>query len=491
MATDSRAPLLRAVAVGALALCLRLPRVVLRWDEVSIAYAAYAEPAVLALKTGALSTLPSAWVGLHPPLFAAIWALGERYAPVPALGLGLCASASAAACAVLAARWGWAAGLVLATAPASILYAAEVNNYPLAALLIAVALSTTGARWGAAAGLAGWGHVLGLSVGAALVAQRLWTRGRAALPGAAAALLVVLPVLVGAVVRARWASTYEQPQLALDSWAAGAVAVLGPAAVAQVALLLFAAPRCSAARPALLALFGFGAALAGFLFLGVAAPHQHPYLSLFVVVVAAAWGPVEARRLQWVAVSLGFLGAAPLVRDDLLRVQGLWQDQSRVRAVDAALREARCGDLLWLVAPALQADDDKTDHSPVLWRLRPWTAMRRADHVPHDLADWRFGHPRWVGGLELRTSTELGWGPVDQVMAAAQQRGAAAWFVVYDHQPAQGLAERVERSLRPWSPLPARTVGEDLGLGADLLFVVPAPAGAVRQPPLGAGCPDA
>ena len=480
--------------MGLLALGLRAPRAALRWDEVSIAYAAYAEPAARAVERGALLELPAAWVGLHPPLHAALWAVGERLAPVPLLGLGLSAACSAAAAGVLAARWGWLPGLLLALSPASILYAAEVNNYPLAALLIALALASAQApaRWCAAgAALAGWGHVLGLAVGGAVVLRRLWSAPRASVGLAAGAALGVLPVLVGAASRAGEDSTFGQPEAAAGAWAAGALGVISVGGLVQLLALPVARRGAAEGSEAVWSALALIGALGLFLGLGVAAAHQFPYLSLVAVPLAAAWAGVRGRGWAALALGAGLAGAGPLFGADLGRLNALRADLERPRAIDLALRRAACGDLLWLVSPALHADDDKTDFAPVLWRLPPWRRAPRATQLPHDLADWRYGHPRWVGGVELRTSTELAWGPLDAVLGAAQDRGAAAWVVLYDHAPAAGLDARVERALRAWGPIEAEPVGDDQGLGIDLLLHVPAPAGRAAAPPAAAGCPDA
>ena len=59
----------RGVAlVFGLALLLRAPRLWARWDEVALAYAAYAEPTVAALQRLDLPAALTTWMGLHPPL---------------------------------------------------------------------------------------------------------------------------------------------------------------------------------------------------------------------------------------------------------------------------------------------------------------------------------------------------------------------------------------------------------------------------------------
>lgn len=483
------------LGVAALALALRLPRALLRWDEVSIAYAAYADPAARLVAEARWWALPQAWVGLHPPLHAALLGLGERFAPVPALALGFSALCSAAACAVLAARFGPLAGLLLATSAASIEYSSEINNYPLAALGVAAALAGARARpalRNLGLALAAWSHVLGLGLAGALSVAAARRAGPRALPVLAGGALIAAPVLVGALLRAGQDSTFAQPAVDLGGWASGALAVLRPAGLVQAALLvgLAVAPGAQggpALRDAGLGVAGIGLLYVAFVGAGVAAAHQYPYLSLLVVPVAGLAAAAPGRSAAAALVALGLAQAGPLVVADLARLNALRADLARPRAVDAALSAARCGDLLWLVAPALQADDDKTDHSAVLWRISPLRLARRAVASAADPTDWRFGHPRWTGGLELRTSTELAWAPLDAALAQAGARGADAYIVLYDHAPAAGLDERLRLALRAW-PHEARYVGEDRGLGVDLLVHVPPPTEAVRAAPAVAGC---
>ena len=161
-----------AAACVGMALALRLPRALLRWDEVSLAYAAYADPAARLVASGDWAGLPRAWVGLHPPLHAALLGLGERIAPIPGVALLFSALCSSLACGFIAARFGGLAGLLLATAGVAAHYSGEVNNYPLAALGLAVLLWAAPRRDAVrnlGIFLAGWSHVLGLAAARPLV----------------------------------------------------------------------------------------------------------------------------------------------------------------------------------------------------------------------------------------------------------------------------------------------------------------------------------
>ena len=73
------------------------------------------------------------FTGLHPPLWHLFHNLVEWVAPVPMLLIG-----SSLACSVgavwIAKRLGWMVGLLVATSPLQLAYAAELNNYPSMAL---------------------------------------------------------------------------------------------------------------------------------------------------------------------------------------------------------------------------------------------------------------------------------------------------------------------------------------------------------------------
>ena len=483
------------VGVTLLAFGLRVPRALLRWDEVSVAYAAYADPAARMVQAGDWAALPQAWVGLHPPLHAAVLGIGERWLPIPAAALGFSALCSAAACGLLAARFGLLAGLVLAMSAVAISYAAEINNYPVAALGLAAALAW--ARGPAlhrnlGVALASWSHVLGLGAAGALSLMAGWRAGRGAAPVLGAAALIAGPALTGALLRAGEDSTFQQPAVDLRGWAAGALGALSLSGLVQAGLLvvlagLGAVHGRARHQDAGLVLGVLTLLYAVFVLAGVAAHHQFPYLSLLVVPLAGLAATAQGRGARALVLVLSVAQAGPALAGDLGRLAAIRADLARNRAVDAALGLARCGDLLWLVAPALQADDDKTDHSAVLWRFSPWQAARRAVEAVGDPVDWRFGHPRWTGGLQLRTSTELAWGPLDAALSGAADRGADAYIVLYDHAPATGLDQRLRLALRAW-PHEERAVGDDLGLGADLLFIIPAAPGTVRTAPALAGC---
>ena len=166
---------LALIAVIGIAAALRALRMHVRWDEITLAYAAYAEPLTTAMADGHPTALIGHWIGLHPPLWGVIHAAFELVAPVPWVWMGFSAVCSVGAVWVVGRHAGWVAGLVLATAPVHLLDAAEVNNYPMAALAMALLIATARGPWlglAAAAVFAAWAHLLTLVAAGAVVLWR-------------------------------------------------------------------------------------------------------------------------------------------------------------------------------------------------------------------------------------------------------------------------------------------------------------------------------
>jgi len=474
----------RVAAVVAVAAVLRLQRVVLRWDEVAIAYAAYTEPAAVALEQGSLAQLLSAWVGLHPPLHAALMAGIEQTWAAPVAWLGLSALLSVAAVWLVAREGGVVPGLMLATAPMQLADAAEVNNYPLATFAIAclcVGARSRPALFVAAVGLSCWGHVLGMCAAAAVTVWRLWCprspRERPTI--ALGALLVAFPVAVGAWGLTGQASTFSQPQLDLVEWGTLVTHAWGGVGVGLSVLVVGGLLVDRGATAA--AWLAIGLAYAASLLLGAAAPHQRPYLGLLgppaVLAVGTLLQWMATRRARLARVLTGVVLAACVARGlgagvaASADIQGLWADLQKPRGIDDVWTSSQAGDTVWLVAPALQADDDKTDQSPVLWRLRPWWPMPRAGLSERalDPVDYLWGHPRWVKGRRVHTSTELSPRHFDAVAQDAFAAGGRVFVVLYDHAPATELSGRVDRVMRPYVA-DRRAHSREEGLGDDLVW---------------------
>ncbi len=456
-----------AAAVGG---ALRAAQALLRWDEVTLAYAAYWAPVEHALTAGGVGAAMATWVGLHPPLHGVLMAVLERIWPAPAAWLAVSALASTAAVLLVGARGGPLAAWVLALSPLQLLYGAEVNNYPLAVAALAALLAAGRARWpllAAAAAFATWSHVLGGVAAGAVVLGRLRNPERPGerLPLAAAAALSVAPVVVGALRRVQGGGVFIQPEAELGATVALWLQDGGWAAI-PLALLAGGGWRGAPG----VALLGVAGAWGVALLAGAAAPHQRPYLVLLGPPLALAVGRGAVGWRAGLAAALVVVRVAPSLADAQARVSRVL-DRSP-RAIDSALERSLPGDVLWLVSPALQQDDDKTDVSAVLWRWSPAQAAPRVTAPPHDPVDWTWGQPRWLGGRAVHTSTELAPGPFDAVVGAAGRRGASVWVIVYDHGPALGLLDRVEYALRAHPAVRVPGPWADAGLGQDGLWVI-------------------
>ncbi len=479
-----------ASALLVLAAVLRLGRALLRWEEVSLAYAAYQAPLVEAW--GDPGLMLDSWVGLHPPLYGFFFALIERFAPLPLLFLGFSALCSWLAVLFVyraaALLGGPAAGLaalgMAAFAPVALHYTAELNNYPLTLALVA-ASTWAWARYREGLGgwlplallgvAAGWSHLLG-GVVAGLFALAVLLRHR----GDGLRTLAVLavgtsPVVAGALQLAGSADTFGQSELHLDlslrDWRERFGWLCLPAA-------LLAVPALRRAPALGLAWLGLASAIVAMVLLGVAAPHQFPYWSLLMPAGMVLVG-VAVRRVPgwWLGVAAlvvvqGWL-ALRGVHHDLRRC---WRDLHRPRAIDQALERAEPGDGIWLVSPALEPDDDKRAVSPSVWRLRPWRPLPMVEPFPMEYTDYRYGQPRSYGGVVVYSFTDFWPARMDAILQHHIDGGHRVWVALYDHGPALGYPDRLKRLLRPWR-YEEEQVGWDDGLGVDHLVVISGRAG--------------
>jgi hypothetical protein len=454
-----------------LAAFLRSMRVIARWDEVALAYAAYAEPAAAAWSRGDVGAALTRWVGLHPPLHGALIGLIEVHAPVPMLMLGLSAMASLCTVGVAIWRWGLVAGAVLAVSPLQLAYAAEVNNYPLAVLLFTLALGVArGPVWILAlvTVAAGWTHLLAGLGALGVVVWRCRQPGTARASLLAGVALGLAPIALGAVVLLARESTHSQvlevsPLLSVFDVAGWAVLILGGLALPGLR------------GPAGAGLLGVGLGLALALSTGAAAPHQYPYFLFFGPPIAMALGQARARHLAsidgWIIGAVLVWHLAWVGQTNWRLVGEITADMQRERGLDLAIAASAPGDTLWIVTPALQADDDKGAISTSLWRFPIWQPLPIARPVDFEYKDWRYGQPRAWRGRNLHTSTELEPGPFDHVAAVPLSLGHLVYVVVTEHAPATGLVARVERTLRPYG----YTFKKGLGageLGEDRVYIV-------------------
>jgi hypothetical protein len=474
-----------AAALLVLAAALRLGRALLRWEEVSLAYAAYQAPLVEAW--GDPGAMLDSWVGLHPPLYGILFAVIERAAPIPLIFLGLSALCSWLAVLFVyrAARLlgGDLAGLVAlalaTTAPVALHYTAELNNYPLLlALLAALLWAWARYRQGLSGWLpvallgvaAGWTHLLGgVAAGLAVLGVLLRHRGDG-LKALAVLALGTSPVVAGAFELVTSSDTYGQPELRLDQslrdWRERFGWLCLPAAV-------LALPALRRAPVVLLSWAGLAAAVAAMVGLGVAAPHQFPYQSLLMPAGAVLVGIAAARLRGWwigaaaLAVLQGWL-AIRVVHFDLART---WRDLQRHRGIDEVLARARPGDGIWLVSPALEPDDDKRAISPSLWRIEPWRPLPMVKPFPMEYTDYRYGQPRLYEGLIVYSFTDFWPARMDAILEHHIDSGQRVWVALYDHGPAADYPDRLRRLLRPWS-YEEQPVGTDGGLGIDVVMLI-------------------
>ena len=422
----------------ALAALLRTAHGLARWEETAWRYAGYPAETLEALAAGAFGRLAGTFTGLHPPLWPLLHSLSEIWAPVPLLWLGAGVLCSVGAVALTAAE-NPKAGLLLAASPIQVHYCAEVNQYPLAVLWVALAWLLAGRRrpigLGLAVALAGWTHLLAGVV--ALLAVLRLSRRQALLAGVVAVLLLV-PLAVPVLGVLGDDATFRQPAFSATLVAADWRARFGLAGAGVLGLAALGARH----RPRMAIGIGCGAVVfCGLVAARIAAPHQFPYASLFgppLALLAAAGLPALGRKAT---PALGLLVAALAVGG--LRVDGaalFALADAGPRGIDVALAELErpwtcldtparscSGDALVLLSPPGINDDDKRQHSATLWRLRPWWPMPRVVPPGLDWTDHRSGHPRRVGGHVVYVLDH----PRDTVprLLEAHER---VWLVVYD-----------------------------------------------------------
>lgn len=425
-----------------------------RWEELSWLYAAYSGPIVSALDEGQLGLALTTFTGLHPPLWFVLHALSERYAPVPLLWLG--ASALASASVIWALRRTPVAAAAAATSAAQLPYAAEVNNYPLLALFVAIlwALRERAASGASAwalplvAALAGWTHGLGGFVALFITLSLLRSRPKLALLTLATLVFAALPLIPGLLAIFADPGSRAQPPLKPALMLHDAWTRFGPWPLLWLPLGLLGARRAPAV------FIGWCVTLAFVLGLQaahVAAPHQLPY----ALALTAPWAllvhhgatSTNTRRL---ALGLALLQGLAQLPAELGRLSTLLNDAPR--GLDHALAAAAPEDRVLLLRPAPVNDDDKRRVSPTLWRLPPWTPMPRVKLHDGPLDDFRYGQPRVVNGRVIFVLDE----PRSTLEALVS--AAPTWIVVYDHggDPRYGAALEARLGRR------AVVVGDDL-----------------------------
>ena len=465
---------MRLAVVVLLALVLRVVRAGLRWDEIALAYAAYQQSGVEAFAAGDLAGMLTRWVGLHPPLYSLGFGISELVWGAPAGWLLLGVAASTAAVWMMGRAHGLAAAAVLAVDPLQLAYAAEVNNYPLlvfavAGLLHGRARVASGGHvgqlvaWGV---FASWTHVLGGLVAGLVALTLVRERRRDALLVLTGLAVGAAPVVAKALSLTGSESTFGQTGLQLDVLAGGLVEKVG------AWLVVWAIAALAGLRWRQLGgiWWGTAAAVLALVGLGVAAAHQHPYW-IALGPPAACLVALALRRGSVLVVIGGLALAGAELREGVAEVRdGL----ARERGVDHVLDVAGPDDAIWLLAPALKPDDDKTATSDVLWRFPPWRPMPAWREHAFEYADYGFGQPRVMGGRVVHTTTDLWREQLDASLAWHLEAGRAVWFVLYDHGPAHAYDDKLRHALRPYAHTCEEhgwhdTMGRDLVCRVDAL----------------------
>jgi hypothetical protein len=507
------------LAILAIAAWLRWGRLELRFNQITFAYAAYFEPYLAAWQAHDVRRLLTTFIGLHPPLYSAMHAALYTVWGAPA-GFHLLSGALS-----VTAVWvtfllgrsayghtaGLAAAALLAVSTYHLHYGLEVNNYPLLVLTSALsqraflrALERPGRRetclWALTAAAALYTHALAaLLVALNALAFLAVHRGRHLKPLLAASgsiLLICLPLAAPVIELTRRGSTYHNEALAWGAlWTLvvrGMSFRFGPPAL--VGLLMLAAGiglvrglRRPAERPASLAL-GLSLLAApiilGLSRAGIAAAHQYPYYLLvlpsFLVLAARgftsgrsappALAPVPALRLTAgpLALTLAVTAGWEMARAEQLEAdRAVARFSGQAHAVKVALIEARAGDVLWLIAPALYPDDDKRAVDPVYQALPAWSTCRY--HQPRDLrfefVDYSYGQPVTCGDLTLYTFTDVYGSSMTRLLRYERSQGHTVRIVLYDVETTPDYPARLEAVLQPFH-------ASRRSVGASVLYAV-------------------
>lgn len=429
-------------AVCILAVGLRVPRLIVRWDEWALHYAAYNQPTLEHLLTGEHYEAVTGWVGLHPPLYPLVHSLLSLVWPAPLawMLLSVAASIGAIAFMVQAEKRTLLPAFLLATDPVQIHYAAEVNNYPLAVLAIsyswwAFRTQRTG-HLAVALILAGWTHILAGCVAFCIAA---WHPKRIKI--FAIALIGISPIIFSALDIGFDASNRRQPPLLLEASITDAVDRFSISWVVCLPLLFlaFSQAKEAAATWSLTVFLWFSLVL-----FGIAAPHQFPYATFLGVPAAVllATAARKTRTLEILIVLAGFGRAGWTLTGDVNRATTIVHDLKTERGIDQVWSVSLPGDAIVFVRGPGAPDDDKRQFSPTLWRLPPWKPMKpiftgtRADLM---------GQPYLVQGRRIYTFNH-------PLPALAEIPGEHVFTILYDgaehnsdqipKHPKQGAWER-------------------------------------------------
>jgi len=288
--------------------------------------------------------------------------------------------------------------LVIATDPVQLHYAAEVNNYPLGVMVLALAWMAHRRKQPillcVMAFFACWTHML-VAVGVGLIAA-LNNRRVLVLGVMAACSLVLLPE---AWSIATDSGSRQQPPLDLELSLRDAIDRFGLSWIMLLPVLLVG---MSTAAHAAIVWGGVVLVWCGTVFTGIAAPHQFPYACFLGVpaaaLIAAALHP-RPKLIPLLCVLLAGRGLIAVITD-AEQVRAILHDQDTERAIDVVLTQAQTGDAIVLVRGPGAPDDDKRHTSPVLWRLNPFQEVIPIDTVGPPAFE---GHPVLVDGIRVYT----------------------------------------------------------------------------------------
>lgn len=416
----------------------------MRWTEDAWAYLAYDAEMWQAFSQGHYWTGLTDFTGLHPPAWHLIHNTIEWLAPIPMLLIGLSLACSIAAVEI-ARRLGWMVGLLVATSPIQLAYAAELNNYPAFALCSAwlwwahqrALNQQTPTALVLATAVGAWVHLLLAGIGLILAAT---VSRRTLLKTACWLGLALLPLLPGLVELLSAGDASRQPPFKPSLVTAQYIERFG---LLSMVLLIPAWRGRRASLPLTRAFLGIFGLILGLQLARIAAPHQFPYwLALSVpfalLVQHGAITPL-LRLLVWFVAALQAISVARL---NISQVSAINADLAQTRGIDVALAEAKPGDAIYLLRKRTLPDDDKRGYSAQLTRISPWGRLPRVRPYEFPYVDHRHGQPRDHKGVTIYINDH----PRD-VLAEAVDAHSTLFLVVSNPTRSQRFEQEIRQRI--------------------------------------------
>ena len=394
------------------------------------------------------------FTGMHPPLWHLLHSFLEWAAPIPMLLIGTSLIFSIGA-AWIASRLGWMVGLLVATSPLQLAYAAELNNYPAYALCAAwlwwshqQAQSDGKSHHLVIATAVGvWVHLLLGAIGLLLAASLSRTVFFRVTRWLSFALLPLLPGLLELFQSGQAMSQPPFKPTLVASEYAGRFGLLSLFLLVPAWKGLRSSPHLAKAFLSVVTLI-LGLQVAGF-----AAPHQFPYwlaLSVpFALLVQRGATTPLLRILVW---SIAALQAISIARLNMSQVAEMGEDLQRTRGIDIALQEAQPGDGIYLLRKRMLPDDDKRGFSSQLARISPWNSLPRTRPYNFPYVDHRHGQPRDLNGVAVYVNDN----PREVIQEAIAAHGTLFLVVSGHHGNRRFAAE-----LTQWVHAEPEEIGED------------------------------